>query len=106
MITPTSNTVGTTELRELLQLVDDFYTTVEGLVEAAKAGTKIAGFKLTLLKQVMVLGPRLQQALQDIQQTGAEVRDLTEQEFIQDIGPLLLRLQYRVYQDTVANVRS
>jgi hypothetical protein len=54
----------------------------------------------------MVLGPRLQQALQDIQQTGAEARDLTEQEFIQDIGPLLLRLQYRVYQDTVANVRS
>lgn len=102
----TENTVGTAELRELLELVDEFYTTVESLAEAARAGTRVAGFKLQLLKQVMALGPKLQSALQGIQAAGAEARNLTETEFVNEIGPLLLRLQYRVYQDTVANVRG
>jgi hypothetical protein len=106
MITPVPNTVGTRELQELLQLVDDFYTTVEDLVGAAQSGAKTSGFKLSLLRQVMTLGPRLQQTLQNIQQAGAEARNLTESEFTNEIGPLLLRLQYRVYQDTVANVQG
>lgn len=102
----TNNTYGTQELKELLGLVDQFYTTVEDLVASAQNGAKTSGFKLHLLRQVMTLGPKLQAALQGIQQAGAEARDLTEDEFIHEIGPLLLKLQYRVYQDTIANVRS
>ena len=106
MITETNNTYGTQELKELLGLVDGFYSTVEELVVSAQTGAKISGFKLQLLRQVMTLGPKLQAALQGIQQAGAEARDLTQDEFVNEIGPLLLRMQYRIYQDTIANVRG
>lgn len=88
-----SNMTGTKEVRELLAAVRAAHTALEQVLADGNRPTtgQLLGLFITLNGPILA-------ALDNVKQVGAELADLTEQEFLSELGPDVLRTIYPFYR--------
>ncbi len=88
---------GIKETKELLELIRQSYDAISDVLDGANRGEKVTAMRLMTV--LFSLNGVIRPAFENIRAVGAEMKDLTEEEFLTQLAPDVARTVYPVLRD-------